>query len=379
MQKSPQGTENFSPVRQSGTSRYAYIDSLRGLAAIAVLYLHAADLLLREHIVSNGVENFIFKALIQFFDIGKIGVIVFFAISGFVIPQSLVRQKNSVLNFAISRFFRLYPAYWLSIIMSVYFLFYMHAIPMPFSTIEINFTMLQGFFRYPNINGVYWTLQIELIFYALCVTLFLIGILARNNRTFLVSALLLCVAAIFALIRYKTQSKIPVALPLSLSIMFWGSLMRAYRVDHDLEARRYAYALTAMMVAFVPLISFLAYNFDTGFEETWYRYTVTYFAAIAIFYVLTGRFRLSGGLFSWLGRISYSVYLFHPIFVSITMDYVFPLFPSLPVSHVYIAIAATMTIVFAHFSYVLIEAPAINLGRALNAALKPRLSHLRPT
>ena len=207
MQTSPRVVAEIPPVRQGTTSRYDYIDALRGLAALAVLYLHAADLLLRDHLVSNNFEIVIFRALTQFFDVGKIGVIVFFAISGFVIPLSLVRRERSVLKFAIGRFFRLYPAYWLSIGMALYFLYYLHSDHISYGAIAINFTMLQQFFAFHNIIDLYWTLQIELIFYGICVLLFLIGILDQNNKIFLVSTLFLGTAVIFALIRSRRISK----------------------------------------------------------------------------------------------------------------------------------------------------------------------------
>ena len=124
----------------------------------------------------------------------------------------------SVLKFAIGRFFRLYPAYWLSIGMALYFLYPLHSDHISYSAIAINFTMLQQFFAFQNIIDLYWTLQIELIFYGICVLLFLIGILDQNNKIFLVSTLFLGTAVIFALIRFETHFKVPVALPLSLLI-----------------------------------------------------------------------------------------------------------------------------------------------------------------
>jgi peptidoglycan/LPS O-acetylase OafA/YrhL len=42
-----------------------------------------------------------------------------------------------------------------------------------------NLTMIQTFFHVPDIDGVYWTLQVELIFYALMLGLWRVGALAR--------------------------------------------------------------------------------------------------------------------------------------------------------------------------------------------------------
>jgi hypothetical protein len=79
-----------------------------------------------------------------------------------VIPFSL--KNKGFRDFWISRFFRLYPAYWLSILLVV---LVGGSIPAVL-TLVINVTMLQKFVGFPDMIGVYWTLQIELIFYMLC-------------------------------------------------------------------------------------------------------------------------------------------------------------------------------------------------------------------
>jgi peptidoglycan/LPS O-acetylase OafA/YrhL len=158
--------------------------------------------------------------------------------------------------------------------------------------------------------------------------------------------------------------------------MFWGSLMQTWQMEFSDDAKRYANLLAIVLILLVPPISLLAYNFDAGFEESWYRYTASYYAAIGLFYVLTGQFRLSVKFFSWLGTISYSIYLFHPIFITITMNYFYSRYPSLPVSHLYILIAATITIVFSSFVYVCIEGPCIKFGRMLNSYRTAQLTPL---
>ena len=379
MNDMPEKPSDLSANPRKGPVRYDFIDAMRGLAALAVLYLHMADILLTYGNVKSALEILIFKATSQFLDVGKIGVIIFFAISGFVIPLSLKKRENTVSKFLINRFFRLYPAYWLSVGLGLYVLFYLQSIPVPVGIAVVNLTMLQQFFGLPNIIDAYWTLQIELVFYATCLILFLCGVLDRVDRVFLVSAIFLLIAVLFALLRFATHHKVPVALPLGLSIMFWGSLMQTWRMEFSDDAKRYANILAIALILLMPLISVLAYNFDAGFEESWYRYTTSYYAAIGLFYLLTGRFRLSVKFLSWLGTISYSIYLFHPIFITITIDYFYNPYPSLAVSHLYILIAAGLTIAFSSCVHVWVEAPCIKLGRALNNYRTTRLAALNQT
>jgi peptidoglycan/LPS O-acetylase OafA/YrhL len=229
--------------------------------------------------------------------------------------------------------------------------------------------MLQQFFAIPNILESYWTLQIEIIFYAICVGLFMLGMLERYDKIFVMTTIFLGLAVVLGAVRFATHAKVPVAVPLGLSIMFWGSLLRAGSIEQDVAARWYANVLMIILVAVTPVVSFLAYNFDSGFQETWYRYTLSYLAAIAVIYLLTGRFRLGGRVFSWLGTISYSVYLFHPIFVSLTLLYIFPFWNGRGPVHMYIAIAGMMSLAFSHVVYRLLEEPSIRLGRALGGYL----------
>ena len=80
----------------------------------------------------------------------------------------------------------------------------------------VNLTMLQGFVGVKDINGVAWTLQIELVFYALCLGLFLAGRLdSARTQLGCVVFFLLCALGLGAL-RFALERKLPVALPLAL-------------------------------------------------------------------------------------------------------------------------------------------------------------------
>lgn len=120
------------------TNRLQNIDALRGVCVLLVLFTHLA---------------------IAPWFVGRVGVAAFFLVSGYVIPFSLQETGGirSVLYFWIKRFFRLWPAYWLSILLAF-------AVMIPTATgqhakgILLNISMLQGFVGVENIIPVYWTL-----------------------------------------------------------------------------------------------------------------------------------------------------------------------------------------------------------------------------
>ena len=68
----------------------------------------------------------------------------------------------------VGRFSRLYPNYWTAVTLTFTVLTITHLPIKPAVNLGdalFNLTMLQGFFKIPHIDGVYWTLEVELCFY----------------------------------------------------------------------------------------------------------------------------------------------------------------------------------------------------------------------
>ncbi|WP_237742357.1 acyltransferase family protein [Gayadomonas joobiniege] len=108
-----------------------------------------------------------FPLLAEIFKYGYLGVDLFFMISGFVILMSL--QNKSVSQFALARAIRLYPPFWVCVSITSLFIYLSSDIRFAFDLSQylFNMTMLAGVFYVPYIDGVYWTLLIELKFYVL--------------------------------------------------------------------------------------------------------------------------------------------------------------------------------------------------------------------
>ena len=152
------------------TNRYKELDALRGIAAMMVVCFHYT-------LSSN---QFFFYA-------GTTGVDLFFMISGFVIFMSL-NKINSSVEFVINRFCRLYPTYWASVTFTfllaiVYAAFNKNAsyIPIKLSDYIGNMTMFQFYLRIPDIDGPYWTMIIEMLFYIVMLIIYKRKLLASVN------------------------------------------------------------------------------------------------------------------------------------------------------------------------------------------------------
>lgn len=166
-----------------GTARYPGLDGLRGLAALGVVLYHYSvryDQYLGHHPLPH-----------VWFEEGSAGVLLFFILSGFVISLSLERGRSAA-SFAVSRVARLYPTYWAALLIT---LTATAIAPLPKDHVThwqalVNFTMLQGFFSIPHVDGAYWTLKPELSFYAVCLGLLMVRSIRRLLPVMTVLALL---------------------------------------------------------------------------------------------------------------------------------------------------------------------------------------------
>jgi peptidoglycan/LPS O-acetylase OafA/YrhL len=95
-------------------------------------------------------------------------------ISGFVIFMTLERV-SSVRDFAVSRFARLYPVFWVALLMAVILLPLAGGQVPSTRTVLANATIEAPLFGTPFVDVVYWSLSCEVLFYVLAAALFASG------------------------------------------------------------------------------------------------------------------------------------------------------------------------------------------------------------
>lgn len=166
-----------SPIAAStsgapAASRLDQVDGLRAVAALMVVAFHYTtqfdNLFIHHPPIGAGLSA------------GFLGVNLFFAVSGFVIFMTLDRISGP-LDFVVSRFTRLFPTYWAAVAITWATVTAMEltGYTVSWKAALFNLTMLQGFFGIPHVDLVYWTLQIELLFYAWMLAAWAAGLLAR--------------------------------------------------------------------------------------------------------------------------------------------------------------------------------------------------------
>jgi peptidoglycan/LPS O-acetylase OafA/YrhL len=169
-------------VRRPVKHRLEVLDGIRFLAAAYVVVFHFSA---GDRSTWHGPSRELFAPVFHVASYGWLGVELFFMISGFVICLS--GWGKSVGEFAISRFVRLYPAYWFAILLTTTVLLVdqsrAHALSL--SQILANLTMTESYARVPGVDPSYWTLVIELNFYLLvAVTLVWRGFTYQRVVTF---------------------------------------------------------------------------------------------------------------------------------------------------------------------------------------------------
>lgn len=358
--------------------RLAFIDTLRGIAVLAVLLQHALEQIVLSH-AAGGYDRIFHNVLGEYFNFGRFGVVLFFFVSGFVIPNSFPNSSSPIRDFAISRFFRLYPAYWVSIVVVLLIAPAFEGKTFPLSQILANVTMLQMFMGIANLNIGYWTLAVELIFYVGCIALFAIGFL-KAPWTAVCIVVAASLTAIMAFPFVKAHLFWGLAeLMLDLTAMFLGKVVRDAAIGERLQWRHVAIC-TLLYALYAAVCAYRRYGVD--YQDNFfcaYGMGAAYIGGAIVFlaFVALGE-RGASGVLSFVGRVSYSVYLLGPYVLVVIVQY-FGTGQSPGQWSLFVIGVGLVSILVSWLNYLAVEKPMVTFGhrfrsRAFAAvALQPSL------
>lgn len=344
--------------------RYEHVDSLRGIAALLVILLHVCE----SYVNFSHKNQSLIYDFSWYINTGRMGVVMFFAISGFVLLNSIKNTKS----FLIKRFFRLYPAFWLSIILGVLVL--QDNIP-TLSALIANITMMPLMFDKGVIIGVYWTLESELIFYLLGLLLFIFGLAHNALILFFLSVFFLIVFFGLVLINFTSPNHTGLnVMPYHLAIMFWGGLFRFLYNQPTATIKIIKYSFTIKFLFIILTITLFAFPIASllkGFYFSEFKsiqFGLANLLGLSLFITLTNYIKIKSKPMVWLGTISYSMYLFHPIIFSailwclknLTDNY----FENMGLI-LFLILNIGLTILFSSVIYLWVEKPFINYASKL--------------
>ena len=344
----------------SGLSRLGWLDALRGIAALLVVFDHSSYAFMAEFR----------RELVPEFNTSRYGIMVFFLVSGYIIPASLER-RGCVRTFWIGRIFRLYPL-WAAVVTAVLALNLWGVAEIrgfgeqsAASVAVAHVTLLQELLGTPNLLLVLWTLSYEMAFYLLVVALFTARLHQRSAAITVTLAVLaavsvaagvvlppsalsdvvgtgplialvsiamvvaICCASarspvlrvfggvlggVLALVLVPFNGTVPMWEGLViLAVMFLGTAV--YRAEHGQSPWLYA-AVTAIVV--VGCAVGCAYWDRAEVPFTRRGWIVAFLLAVLTFGAgLASRRRRIPRWMIGLGKISYSVYLVHPVLLAV--------------------------------------------------------------
>ncbi|MEU4577431.1 acyltransferase family protein [Nonomuraea sp. ATR24] len=391
---------SIAPAASSGTasdsagshSRLAWLDALRGIGALAVV---------AEHMLPWYLPS----ARPYWFSFGVFGIFVFFLVSGYIIPASLERHGD-VRAFWLSRVFRLYPLYLAVSVLVLALAWWVpvrEAVPRDGGSVAGHATMLLDVVGVGGLADTMWTLSYEMVFYLLVTALFLLRL---HERSALLSVLfaatgvvtglvmsralfggawvayascavfvagLACVIGgrfrraaalsmgVMALVLLVLNSRVPWLGAAIVALMFAGTAVHRWERG---RGSLWPVALTTALVAVSPF-----WAVQNGWwwvqPDVWVTTIALSAAVFGGAMALRGR-RLPKAL-TWLGLISYSLYLVHhPVLKYVSAVAGDLRAASLPVQLTATVLVTALIVAVSALTYRWVERPMQELGRRLS-------------
>jgi len=363
------------------------IEALRGIAAIAVVICHMWAL----------TTATLFPGWQIVVGVGQWAVDVFFLLSGFLLVGYFWGDgpRPSLRDFYIRRFFRIAPAYYVSLLV-LFLLFADRAVIFSAQGLRqavANVTFTQWLFPTTatslNVNGVYWTLSLEVVLYALLPVF--AYMIARRPLLSSVGLIAVCMAYRLYIafdaqplqdFAFAAQTETPEWLkrlflarqfPGILPILVIGMLLRWW-LNHRPVARLQGLSLGWLLLLLAPSLLLLAGIELANDYEQWpmfvgFDFWLSLLLIPAVAYAsadLAGALTRPFRALMWIGRHSYGIYLWHfPVILVIFQrgTIVRPAETSFLWGR--IALAVVMTLLLGALSFRLVEEPSRKFARRL--------------
>jgi len=280
----------------------SHLTGLRAIAALIVFVSHSAN---------EGILHPIFG-----FGFGKIGVMLFFVLSGFLMGMLYLQKKpvfSELRHYFMARVARVIPLYVVLIIFS--YLIYNFQYSNFYYSIS-NFDLITSllFIKAPL---TFWTIPVEVQFYV--VFMFFWWFLSRNRAWVIIPFLLILTMP--SVIIYLSGYGMPNILPKYAFSFFIGIVFSIYshKIRNSVMSdffHRFGWLFFLLMFINLPeLRTQLGLNFDGGtYAKTWMD-LLTWIIVISVFVSCVcaskSLFFLNYAPFEYLGKISYGFYLIH--------------------------------------------------------------------
>ena len=299
------------------------LDVLRGLAVVAVVFFHGFDN--AGFIVPPAGVT---AVLIRLINVGKLGVYLFFVLSGFLITSILLKQRERpsyYRNFYVRRALRILPAYLLMLLVLILSRLVHWQFVAACLLFTANMAKLLG--SSPSEYGVFWSLAVEEQFYLIWPTF----VQKLRNPTNLLTAILIgcAVAPLLRIVLTLRGIGTYLLAPTNMDSLLYGALCAVLIHDeliHTGNIRRvYRMLLLFGTLLLPPYI--LLYCFSPAHSPTFWALwdafgrlvPFCFFVAGILFSVAQAQTPARGNAsvavrsLTFTGYVSYGLYLVHPL------------------------------------------------------------------
>ncbi|OEK00904.1 hypothetical protein BFP97_04985 [Roseivirga sp. 4D4] len=298
----------------SGKQYLAFVDGIRFIAIIPVVILHANERLQR-YVINPDTLSSAEQQLSYLISRGAIGVMIFFALSGFILSLPFAKRTKSFhyKDYLKRRLTRLEPPYifWMTLFGLI--LFFQSGIPL--ETIgqhylaSIFYVHNQLFGEFSIINPVAWSLEVEVQYYLIApfIAIFYFKLEDIRSR----HALLLSMIALFIIYQHAFSWQI---LPLRASILgqlqhfLIGMFMADVYANNKNWHNQKSYGFDLIGIGSIVLMMF-TWTEELGKSLIFSIGMIGFFAAC-----LKGRLTYKFLTHSWvsiIGGMCYTIYLTH--------------------------------------------------------------------
>ncbi len=345
--------------------RIIFLDYLRIFAFVSVLvghksYVHALTYINNETL--HAAPRFVLECLLPLFRGGGAGIIIFFLVSGYIITHVLQSERPT--DFFIKRIFRIYPLYIVAVLLQAIDRYYSDGHIPDIGTILPQLLLVGDFFGTPyTLNGVEWTLRVEVVFYVFMGVLRYLNLIHEYPKTLpwilLVATILLGILSPIPSSDIYTKGYFTIYSP----FLFLGAFC------YLKEIKRVSFSL---LIGFTFLVLFQYYYLISVYQPRWIG---QHFAALAVvIFLLSWRYRvnfISTSGIRLFSDLTYSVYLFHnwmwnPIKKALGETSASILHPDIE------ALFVLLWVCF--FMLKLVEKPSVKLGRVVSKYIREKYS-----
>ena len=342
------------------------LNSLRGIAALIVVIGHVPLIKTKE-----GIPLLWFEKIDQF-TMGDLAVTFFFVLSGFLITYLLLTEQQNDKNISIIKFYqrrvlRIWPVYYLLLIMGLYVLPYIFSYSFPQDVIfyELNlWDSIKHWTFFPNIAKQSnpfcfqsWSIGIEEQFYILFPLLIYFLFRKSVNVELIFSSIIIAIILIRLFGEQDNNAGIEVASNYlnrgQFDAMLYGAIAGSFFFKKSISLYRFRWLI------WIVTIALFFKDLEIGYGLTNIIYGVMF--SISILVLAQANLTSENNLLDMLGKYSYGLYMYHVVAIYL-MLYFFPsLFVSSGLIHqvlLYVLIISS-TILVSHLSYRYFERPIL--------------------